>query len=316
MDGPSRAQPICCGNRAWPILCCQRDLKNDLKNLEVSGTDEPGREEKEDLMSADEKKSAQCAEGAWFDGGDKETNPRVNFSDRSRRSFEVPVQSSERSDTSTGERASWALQLAGEGWEREANVPRRMDAAAPALTYNPRAQREGSRIKILGSREDPNRIAWGFWGGVLMVALVAYLIFVRGSAGLASMAELLLFSAALVIGMVFFRLGRRSSLREDVLLEIDLEDGHFNWPTASGALLDLKAQEIKEVGCAMVDFPVGKASDTATIRVFSVYLRDRSGMQHDVIEASPDKERGLAVAQLLAKLLQLPVTLLGTGAVD
>lgn len=187
---------------------------------------------------------------------------------------------------------------------------------APGLTYNPKARQLGRQVEILGSKEDPKQIAWGFWSGTLLAGLAAYLVFFRGSGGLETLGELLLFSAALVVGLVVFRLGKRSSLREVVVLEIDLDQGNFNWPTDSSTLVSLEAREIAAVTYKMVEFPITTRADATPLITFGVHIETAAGDLHPVIEATPDKEGAHGVAQLLAQMLRLPVTYRGTGVVD
>lgn len=203
---------------------------------------------------------------------------------------------------------------------RRADPPRptamgTIGSSKPSLVYSPKVRKVGAeKLEILGSREDEALIAWGFWGSVILALLGVYILFFRGSAGLHSLGEVVVFSLLVVVGMVLAKLGRRSSLRERVLMEVDLGAGALIWPTGiAESQLAVSPGEVEAVLYGLTDFSVSSAKNATPVQAFAVSLRDRRGEVLPVIEASPDKEGTHQVASLLASLLQMPVTYVGRG---
>lgn len=182
------------------------------------------------------------------------------------------------------------------------------------LIYKPLIRPSGaSCYEIRGQRDDKNIIAWGFWGGLLVLVVLGLLI--ASAQTVYNMWDIVWFLAALAVGSLLYRYGRRSSLREDVLCEVDLERRTLAWPGAEegdGELV-LYFDEINEVVFGMTDYPVSRSRQDVQVHAFTLLVRDADDRLVPVVEASPDKEETHTIAKILGNELNLRISYVGKG---
>lgn len=197
-------------------------------------------------------------------------------------------------------------------------IPRRIESDDPSLVYEPRVREiSGSRLEILGKRDDPSIIPWGFWGGVMLLGLAVFMVLFRSGSGLGSIWEIMVFTVVLVVGAFLFKVGRRSSLREEMICELDIPRRLLSWPTAfSSSLITVSFEEVEAVVYGMTEFPVNKSERAGRVHAFMLLVRDESGRMIPVIEASTDKESTHRVGQLLSQVLKVPIMEVGIGQED
>ena len=190
----------------------------------------------------------------------------------------------------------------------------RFDLDAPATIYDPRiVKRPGGKIEIYGKEQNPNVIAWGFWGGIL-AAVVAVMIVFNNSGGYFTLAEVLVVGSLLLVGLVVFRLGRRSSLDEILLLEIDTRAKLFAWPVyRSGAPLAVTFDDVEEVTFSLIKVAVQGSKAGTRLEAATVRVVDDRGRVLPVVEATTSKTEAHYVARLLAEVLGTSVDYVGTG---
>lgn len=206
--------------------------------------------------------------------------------------------------------------------EAEAAEPpgpaRLIESRDAAMVYAPRVrERPQGIIEILGLRDNPQVTPWGFWGGALLAGLILFLVFFAGSTGLRSFGALAAFAVVLIGALAMFKLGRRTSLEEELLCEIDLGRQTLAWPTSLvESFVVVPFEEVEEVVYGMVRYPVSRGERASKIQAFTVLVRDGEQQLVPIIEASPNKEGAHQVAQFLSRLLKRPVTYVGLGIQD
>ncbi len=193
-----------------------------------------------------------------------------------------------------------------------------LDIDDPQLIYEPRAvEKPGDVIEIWARREDPEVIPWGFWGGVTAALVVGYVLFSGALSGATirfDIQDVLLVLGLLVAGMIMYRLGRRSTLEDTLLCELDVPRQIISWPTgADGSLIAVAFEDVRELTFAIVDAPVdnskaGTRLDAATVRII-----DDRGREIPVVEASTSKAEAHHVARLLSEIVGPSINYVGTG---
>lgn len=187
------------------------------------------------------------------------------------------------------------------------------DSESPALIYDPWAVKRGHQIEIWGRQQNPDIIPWGFWGGVLS-AVVAVMILFRGSTGQISLLDVLWVSVALIVGLGLFKLGRRSSLEERLLCEIDRRHSILSWPSSdSSGPVAVAFDDVEELTFSKVRVPVENSRANTHLDAATVWVRDDRGRTISIISASTSKAETHAMARLLSKLLGVSVNYEGTG---
>ncbi len=167
-------------------------------------------------------------------------------------------------------------------------------------------------VEVWARKEQPGVIAWGFWGGVLAAAVAVYIV-LEGSTAMLSLGDVLLVSTILMVGLIIFRLGRRSSLEEELLFEVDGRFETLSWPVGDGQLKALAFEDVETIVFSLVETPVPGSKAGTKLSAAQVSLRDHEGKSHPVIFASPSKGEAHRVARGLGQALGLNVDYEGTG---
>lgn len=182
------------------------------------------------------------------------------------------------------------------------------------LVFNPVAQPSGPhRFQIRGRRSQKGVIAWGFWGGLL--ALVVAIGLIVSASDIYTLWDIMGAVVVLAIGLMVYRYGRRSSMREEVLCEVDVERATLAWPAAEegGAELVLPFDEVTEVVFGMTDFPVSPERRDVHVHAFSLLVCDEAQRLIPVIEATPNKGEAHHIAKILADQIGQPIRYVGKG---
>lgn len=188
----------------------------------------------------------------------------------------------------------------------------------PELVYEPRVlERPGDFFEVAAKRENPDVTPWGFWGGVLVAVVAGFVLFsgaVSGPAVRFPIEHVLVVGVLTIAGLALFRLGRRSTLEEMALCEIDLREGIVSWPVLDdGRVVAVAFEDVVEVTFAIVDAPASKSSSGARLDAATVRVRDVRGREIPVVDASTSKGDTHLVARWLAELFDMSVNYEGTG---
>lgn len=180
------------------------------------------------------------------------------------------------------------------------------------LIYDPEIVRSGpSRFQVRGEFEDKTIVAWGFWGGVLVAAVSLALIF--NSRAIYTPWDMIWSMLAIVVGVFLYRFGKRSSLREEVLCEIDLLRGEFAWRSGDDGRLAIGFDDITEIVYGMTKYPVSERRSDVYVHAFTLLVRDGEERLIPVVEATPDKEKAHAIAETLSRELRMSISYVGEG---
>ncbi len=187
------------------------------------------------------------------------------------------------------------------------------DLESKTLVYDPWVRERGNLLEVWARQQNPDVIPWGFWGGVLS-AVVAVVILFGGSSGQISMLDVLWVTAALFVGLGLFKLGRRSSLEEHLLCELDRRHRIMSWPNSDAeGLVAVSFDDIEELTFSSTRVPVEKSRANTHLDAVTVSVRDDRGRQICVVPASTSKAEAHRIARLLSKLLGMTVNYEGTG---
>lgn len=206
------------------------------------------------------------------------------------------------------------------GLEKTTDAPAAGELVTPAssagggMIYDPLIRPSGAgRYQIRGQREDDSIVAWGFWGGVLVVVVAVSLILSAQS--VYNLWDILWAVAALAFGMLLYRYGKRSSLREEVLCEIDMQRQTIAWPSGSdaGPELVVGLDEINELVFGMTDFPLTQKRQDVQVDAFTLLVRDDKDRLIPIVEATPHKEEAHTIAKILGNELGLAISYVGKG---
>lgn len=175
-------------------------------------------------------------------------------------------------------------------------------------------------LQIRGRRAVPGTVPWGFWGGFLVAMVSIFLI--TGARNVFYLWDIIWALVALAVGLALFRYGRRSTLRPEVLCELDLERQLLQWPAAgtlrpgaqpSQGELVLNFEDVTEVVFAMIDYPLDAREPDLRVHAFTLLVRDTDERLIPIIEASPDKTETHQIARLLAHQLGRGISYVGKG---
>jgi hypothetical protein len=186
------------------------------------------------------------------------------------------------------------------------------------LVYEPRIRQVGfDHYAVEGKCEDRNQVAWGFWGGLLAIA-VALLLLSSGFATI-SMWDLFWAMVAIGVGVLLYRFGERSSLREEVLCEIDIPREQLIWP--AGTIADdeerhVRFDEVTEIVFGMTRLPVTSSDARVRVDAFTLLVRTPAEKLIPVIEGSPYKEEVHEIGEFLGELTGKSMTYVGRGIRD
>ncbi len=189
-----------------------------------------------------------------------------------------------------------------------------LDAESSQLIYEPRVEeRPGRRLDIIGKRENPDVIAWGFWGGILAAAVAGFVLLRAGTTTL-GVGDTLIASALLLTGLGLYKLGRKSTLDDELLCELDLQHRILSWPTSQpGNFIAVAFDDIEAISFALAKVPVANSKSGTRLEAATVSIVDDRGREIPVIGASTSKEETHRVARLLAKATDLSVDYVDTG---
>lgn len=205
---------------------------------------------------------------------------------------------------------------ADDGTEALCQSEARLDDIEPEeteLIYDPAlAKRKGGRVDITGKFEDDEVIAWGFWAG-LGVAAIAVLILLYGDTIMSSVLDTALVLLLLLVGLVVFELGRRSSLTERTLCEVDTRHQILSWKNRPGQVVAVAFEDVRAIKFARIRVPVRDSASKARLEVATLVVVDDRGRELPVVNASTSKEATHQVARAISELLGISVDYEGTG---
>lgn len=191
------------------------------------------------------------------------------------------------------------------------------DDDVPALLYELEVvEKPGEVFDIVAGRENPDVVPWGFWGGVVAAATAGFVLLSGALTGAAirySIANVLVVAALLITGLVVYRVGRRTTLDEVRLCEIDTRRGIISWPTEPGATpVAVAFRDVRELTFGLIEVPVGDSNSRTRVDAATVRIRDDRGRELPIIEASTEKGETHRIARMFADLLDLSVNYEGT----
>ena len=203
--------------------------------------------------------------------------------------------------------------------ERETTPRTQLQWEGPGqIVYEPRIRQVGlEHYAIEGKCEDRNHIAWGFWGALMAVAVMLLVL----SSGLAmlSMWDIFWAMASISVGVLLYQFGDRSSLREEVLCEINVPQEHIVWPQGTidrDEHRQLRFDEVTEIVFGMTRLPVTSSDARVRVDAFTLLVRTPRDKLIPVIEGSPYKEEVHNIGELLGELTGHSMTYVGRGIRD
>ena len=200
------------------------------------------------------------------------------------------------------------------GETKKAELERLHEENAPSMVYQPRVAATGvDSFEVRADAENTELIPWGFWGGLLVLAVS--LMIIVSVKGLYSMWDVFWAIFALTFGVLLWRYGRRTTLEEKTILHVDTARELVDWPTsvAGEGAISLDFDQITEVVFGMTSYPVSDRRRDVKVHAFTLLLRDRRERLLPVIEATPNKEEAHEVGKLLAGELGMEITYVGKG---
>lgn len=189
-----------------------------------------------------------------------------------------------------------------------------LDANASDLVYEPRVEeRPGRRLEIIAGRENPDVVAWGFWGGILAASVAGFVLLRAGTTTL-GVGDTLVVSALLLLGLGLYKLGRKSTLDDELLCELDLRIEILSWPTTQpDTMVAVAFEDVEEITFALTKVPVTKSKDGTHLEAATVRILDDRGRDIPVVAASTSKGEAHRVARVVAEVVGLSVNYAGTG---
>ncbi len=186
----------------------------------------------------------------------------------------------------------------------------------PGLIFKPRVDQVGPRsFRIMGLRDDERTVPWGFWGGLLAVAVGVGILGYGGVTGLWALWDMVGAIAVLTVGILLMRYGARTSLAEEPCAEIDLSEGTIRLmsSTAGVALPEIRIADVTEVVFGMTRYPVSKGEGAVNVEAYTLLVRHASDTLVPVVEVSPDKDQLFGVAKFIARVTGQRMTQVGIG---
>lgn len=189
-----------------------------------------------------------------------------------------------------------------------------LSTSGARMVYSPyMRERPGRSLEVRGQCDNPKVVPWGFWGAVMLASLLGAMIVFRGTSGLQSMWDLLWVMLAVVVGSVMLKLGKKTSLEERLLCELDLMRGIVGWPIEGGGQMAVTFDEVEELVFGMTSYPISSDGEGTKVHAFSLLLRDAQGRLVPIVEASPHKGETHQIGQVFARVLDVPLTYVGLG---
>ncbi len=182
------------------------------------------------------------------------------------------------------------------------------------MVYEPRAEEKpGRRVEIRAQRENPDIVAWGFWGGIL-AAVVAGFVLLRAGTTTLGVTDTLVVMMLLMLGLGLYKLGPKSTLEDELLCELDLNDKILSWPaTKEGNIIAVAFDDVEKITFALTKIPVKKSRAGTHLEAATVRILDDRGRDIPVVTASTSKGEAHRVARIIAKVTGLSVDYVGTG---
>ena len=182
------------------------------------------------------------------------------------------------------------------------------------MVYQPRLhhnQRTGE-IDLIG-RCEGGRVAWGFWGGVLIALCIVLMVWRMGFGRYFEFSEVTLAAVFAAIGVLLWRFGRRTTLSEIRLAQFDLNAGTLRLlgSGVDGSRALLHADDLVEVVFGMTHYPVTK--NGIRIHAFSLLVRGPDDHLYPVVAATPHQGKLYEVAKLLSHFAKAPIRTVGRG---
>jgi hypothetical protein len=183
------------------------------------------------------------------------------------------------------------------------------------IVYEPTLYQNGPEQYVVeAKREKRGLIPWGFWGGLLFVG-VAFTV-LAGAQSIYSFWDILWALVGLTVGALMYRYGRRSTVTEITLCEIDRRRGALHWPGGAQSGLEetlLSIEDVTEVVFGMTRLPVDESSTSARVDAFALLVRTSNDELIPVVEGSPYKGNVHEIAKFLADATDTDLTYVGRG---
>lgn len=215
-------------------------------------------------------------------------------------------------ETSPGRQAERAM----EAFEPEERLETKLRWEGPGkLVYEPTLYQVGpERYTVEAKREHRGIIPWGFWGGLLFIGIA--LIVIAGAQDIYSSWDFLLALLGLSVGALMYRYGRKSTLDETLLCEIDGRRRTLHWPEEAQSGLSetyLSFDDVTEVVFGMTKLPVDENVADVRVDAFALLVRTSQDELIPVVEGSPYKGNVHEIAKFVAEATETELTYVGRG---
>ncbi|MFB6350401.1 MAG: hypothetical protein ABEN55_09725 [Bradymonadaceae bacterium] len=203
-----------------------------------------------------------------------------------------------------------------EAFEPEERLETKLRWEGPGkLVYEPTLYQVGSdQYAIEAKRETRGIIPWGFWGGLLFVGVA--IIVIAGAQDIYTSWDILWAMIGLTVGALMYRFGRKSSLDEMLLSEIDGRRRTLHWPDQAQSGLEenlLSFDDVTEVVFGMTKLPVDENVADVRVDAFALLVRTTQDELIPVVEGSPYKGEVHEIAKFIADETETVLTYVGRG---
>ena len=214
---------------------------------------------------------------------------------------------------SLGEAASSVVEQTEEETSR---IETRLKWEGPgSIVYEPSLFQTSPEVYSLeAKRENRGVIPWGFWGGLFFVGLAVVLL--ASAQNIYSMWDTFLAILGLTAGALMYRYGRKSTLDDVQLCEIDGRRRIIHIPQgAQSGLVEthISFDEVTEVVFGMTKLPVDDRTEEVRVEAFALLVRTDDDSLIPIIEGSPYKEEVHELGKFVSSMTETKMTYVGRG---
>lgn len=201
---------------------------------------------------------------------------------------------------------------------RRTELPQVLEASRPRMVFDPTVVRvNANAFRVHGMRDDRHVTPWGFYGGLLIAVVALMVVLFRGATGLYSTWDLFWVVLAISVGAIMLKVGRKSSLRRELLCEVDTLGQMLLFPAnhddPNSTMLAIPFEEVSELVFGMTRYPISERRVDVKVHAFTLLVRDAHDRLIPVVEASPNKQEVHQIGSMLAQLVGMPMTYVGHG---
>ena len=183
------------------------------------------------------------------------------------------------------------------------------------IVYDPMLYQTGpEQYSIEAKREQRGLIPWGFWGGLLFAGIA--LAVLAGANNIYSFWDILWAVVGLTVAALMYRYGRKSTMEETLLCELDGRRRTLHWPEGATSGVDetlLSFDDVTEVVFGMTKLPVDERNAGVRVDAFALLVRTADDELIPVVEGSPYKGQVNELAKFVSEMTGAHLSYVGRG---